>query len=258
MASQPTWLQQAPGAFVELFRTAGSTARAELALLLLVGLLASRGRPGLRGRFLLAITLLYGAVLLALTMNVGYVSRRHILPTLVPLLGYAALGAVWLGRMLVAGLGRARATAWVTPRHATAAVLVVMAVLGVAKALRPDRVKDLAERRAAEWLRAQNLEPGPVAARRLRVAYYADAPYVELPERPRNWIVLELRRYGARYVIVDEEKMEIYPGLREAVPRGLRPLHQVRAGGRVASVFEVVPGGREKRRGAMAVGPEGG
>ena len=49
-----------------------------------------------------------------------------------------------------------------------------------------------------------------------------------------------LRSVGARYVIVDEEKLDDHRGLREARGAELRLLHRSRAGGRRAVVYQVL------------------
>jgi hypothetical protein len=49
-----------------------------------------------RDAFIAAILVFYGVVLVGLLANYGYLSRRHVLPLLPLLLGYAGLGAGWL------------------------------------------------------------------------------------------------------------------------------------------------------------------
>ena len=52
-----------------------------------------------------------------------------------------------------------------------------------------------------------------------------------------------LRGRGARYVIVDEAKVDQHRGLRAAQADGLRPIHRESAEGRSAAVYEVMPPG---------------
>ena len=66
--------------------------RPEVLLLVLAGLWHLRGRPTRRAIFIGAFSALYALVLYGLALNVGYLSRRHILPPAIPLLGYAAIG----------------------------------------------------------------------------------------------------------------------------------------------------------------------
>jgi hypothetical protein len=221
-----------------LSRTVSSALRPELLLLLACGLYAARGRPGLRGALVGATVALYGAVLLGLALNVGYVSRRHVLPPFVPAFGYAALGLDWLA----AALARAPLPALAgRPRRLAIALLVAVGALGAGKALKPQRGAALAERRAAEWLREQGGAGGPVAAHRRRVAYYAGARYHPLPKRFEAGVVGALRARGVRYLVLDADREESIPGLHEPAALGLRPVHESRAGGRRARVYELVP-----------------
>jgi hypothetical protein len=77
-----------------------------------------------------------------------------------------------------------------------------------------------------------------VAAHRRRVAYYAGARYHPLPSRFGDGVVEALRARGVRYVILEEEREEIL--LRDAPAPGLRPIHESRAGGHVARIYELV------------------
>lgn len=240
----------------ELLDTALSAARPEIVVLLVIGLIAVRGRPGLRGGFVLANVGVVAVVLTALVSTSGYVSRRHVLPSLVLGFGYAALGLPILGGWLLAAPRRLRpGGALAQPAAALALGLAIVAALGVGRALGDRRIDALAERRAAEWLRdhvASAGAEGPVAAGRQRVAYYADAPFVRLPRISREPMRSYLERQGVRYVIVDESEVGDFAGLAPLFAEALKPLHRTEAAGRVAGVFELLPaagsGPREEAR----------
>jgi len=220
----------------ELYTAAAPAFRFELLPFLALGIFACRGRPGGRAAFVAGLAGLYGVVLLALGLTAGYVSRRHALPPLVPAVGYAAVG-LWAAADLLAARapGRLRRA-----RAPLTAVLVAAALLLLPADLRPRRAERLAERRAAEWLRARPELAGPVAAGRLRVAYYAGERFVPLPSAPERGMVAYLRGRGARYVIVDEAEVDDHRGLGEALSGPLRLLHREQAGGRSAAIY-VVP-----------------
>lgn len=219
----------------DLGHTVLSTLRPEFLLLLLVGL-RRRAPPDPRRTWLFGcLLLLFGAVLALMAVEVGYVSRRHVLPPALLLFGRMALGAEaiakWLARRLRPG-NAARATA-----ASLVLVALAVAVPALGKALRPARVGALPERRGAEWLAASGLPPGPVAAHRRRVAYYAGLPYEPLRVVPPDRRHAYLLERGVRYVIANVEK---YPWVAE--DPGLRPLHwEVGERGRVG-VFEVRTG----------------
>jgi hypothetical protein len=224
-------------AAVDLLRRAVSSLR-WTAFYLLVGVVACLGRPGLRGGLVLGVVGLYGLVLLGLEANVGYLSRRHVFPPLAATFGYAALGLLVFSR--VASRILAPLSSRVTPAWVAAILLAAIAGFAGTKALKPQRLEGLAERRAAEWLREHDPAPDLVAARRRRVAYYAGARYVPIPGEASGRLDA-LRRSGARYLVLDDAKLGLYPGLDAAVPRMLQPLHQAHAAGRAASVYALTP-----------------
>jgi len=208
-----------------------------------LGAWAAGGPLGLRGAFLGALALLYGFVLIGLHASVGYVSMRHALPPLLPLLGYVALGLPTVGRAVLwapAALLRRGAP---SPHLALAVGLALLATASTVMALRPQRAERAAARAAAEWLAAQDLPVERVAAAKEREAYYAGASHATLPDprgaRGKDWIAL-LAEQDVRYAIVDERPSKRYPGLdtRAPDPR-LRVLHRVEAEGRVAWVVEI-------------------
>jgi hypothetical protein len=243
-ASTPTPLQVSPsphgrGSVLLAFLSAlTSTARPEIVLLLIFGVLSSRGSPGPRALFVLALFGLYMAVLLGLALHYGYLSRRHALPPIVLTFGYVGLGLPALGEAL-ASVGQRvfRARAAPRPRLALGLGLLCLLVPSLGKELRSHDHRGLAERRAAEWLRAEGLAPGPVAASKDRVAYYADAPFVSLRQAPEAGLVADLKARGARYLIVEEDGGEGSRAARRAREDGLPVLHHEEAGGREAWVY---------------------
>jgi hypothetical protein len=221
---------------LEATRMLGRTGKSALGYPVLVfaafGLLAARGRPGARGLFVAALLLLYGAVLYGLAAGAGYVSRRHALPPLLPAFGYAALGALAAGaaaRRLLGGSERAA-------RAETAAVLLVVAGSELSRHLEPKRAEERAGRAAAEWLRDHAREPGPVAASRQRLGYYAGMPYVPLAGIADGALAPYLARSGARYVLLDDPQQ--VDALMRAEGSQVRLMHRLEAAGGTAWVFE--------------------
>jgi hypothetical protein len=233
-----TAAERAVAAARMLARTSRSALRYGVLVLVIAGLVAARGRPAQRGVFALTLIGVYGAVLFALTFQVGYVSRRHALPPLVPLFGYAALGAAALGAWLAKPLRRGGRSA-----AALAAGLVGVVAIGeIATQREPRRHEESAARAAAEWLRANGSPGAALSADRMRLGYYAGMPYIAFPRVDdaslRAQIDWQLDRGGVRYVLLDE------PGdienLRRVAGDRLKPLHRAVAGGREAWVFERV------------------
>ncbi len=235
-----------------LLRTSRSAFRYGVLVLVIAGLVVARGRPSQRAVFVGAIFVAYAALLYALTFLLGYVSRRHALPPLLPLFGYAGLGAFALGSGLDRLLAR-RGIAWqrrVSPLWVGASIAVLVGIGELATQRAPRREEDRAARAAAEWLR-DHQPPGPLAATRLRLGYYARMPYVPLvrvkavsPESPLDHgtdQILDqyLDDVGVRYLLIDDPKE--LEAVRRVEGSRLRPLHSVQKGGREAWVFERVP-----------------
>jgi 4-amino-4-deoxy-L-arabinose transferase-like glycosyltransferase len=224
---------EAAGALLGAF---ASALRPEILGLVVLGAFA-RGR-GPELSFVLTLGGLYAVVLYALAAGVGYVNRRYALPPAVLTLGYAAAGVPVLGGALLAPLRAAARRPGAAPQGFALAVgLGLVVAVAAPKLAKPRRVDRLAERRAAEWLAAQPGSSGPVAAQKQRVAYYADAPFVRLPQPGALPLVPFLQAAGARYVIVDDRWLDSDPELREAAREGMAVLHRSEAAGGSASVF---------------------
>ncbi|MCK7498413.1 MAG: hypothetical protein MZW92_53120 [Comamonadaceae bacterium] len=162
---------------------------------------AAGRRRRLRGR---ARRALCRRALRALALNAGYVSKRHVLPPATLAFGYAAVGVPVLGGALVAvarRLGRAGDPGPAPRALALGLGLALLLAFALGKQLRRegDDTSGL-QREAAEWLRAQTLAQGPakgpVAADKVRVAYYAGAPFVSLRDA-RSPLLPWLRERGA-------------------------------------------------------------
>jgi hypothetical protein len=192
-----------------------------MVLLLVAGVVSARfaaagAGPGPRAGFLAAIVGLYGVLLFGLATNVGYVSSRHVLPPLVPLLAYAGLGVLALADRAAGRVSPERAP---RRRRAVLAALVgVVAALGLGKALsRLDQRGEVAERRAAEWVRESGGPGTVVAARKRRVGYFDD--------------------HAVRFVIVNQSDVPEYVGLAPLVGAALHEVQRVEAEGETAVVY---------------------
>lgn len=207
-----------------------------------VGLLVKRAdRLPQRALFIGAFLGLYGLVLGALLQNYGYLSRRHALPPLALLLGYSAIGTGVLADAL-----RSAARRFAPGRRLSAGWSLVIALAMVSatelpKTLRRHRDDALAQRWAAEWLRAQAMPAGGLAATRQRTAYYAGREWVPLRYGADDPDAGALRLGSASYLIVDHELGPALPGVRS----DLVELHRVEAVGKLALVYRIV---RERRR----------
>jgi hypothetical protein len=219
-----------------LVRHAKSALRYGIVVLVALGLLASRGRPTARGVYALASAALYLGVLFALAASAGYLSRRHALPPLLPLFGYAGIGALAAGAWLAQAAGAPQRRAL-----AGALVLVGFVVGELTDSLAPKRRDQLAARRAAEWLREHAPAPGRLAASRQRLGYYAERPFVPLTGIADEALGRYLSRTGARYVLVEDP--DRVAALRRTEGGAVRVLYEVEAAGEAGLGAGAHPGG---------------
>jgi len=108
--------------------------------------------------------------------------------------------------------------------------------------LRERRSDRIALREAAEWVGSSFPNPGPVAAEKLRSAYYAGAAYVPLRTGSDASLEATLRRGGAGFVLVDGSRLDRYPSVSKGHGDWLREIHRIEQGGRRALILEFVPG----------------
>ena len=220
-------------------RTALAAYRYELVLAALLGLWACHGgrlpRPPSRAAWIVgASLLLYTGLLVLLVWGAGYVSRRHALAPWFPLLGYSVLGGRWVWEIAGRRWGFVRRA----PTFAPLVVLVAALVLAWGpRDLRARREDRLAVRMAAEWLAEHHPNSGPVAAQKLRTAYYAEASFVPLGPGTRLALRDELGAAGARWLVIDDTRLGDHRGLEAGEGSWLRRAHQVVAAGRSASVY---------------------
>ena len=232
-------------------RTASAALHYEVLAFVLIGWFVigregRRARPW-RTRALVLPVILYQALLVLLVWGSGYVSRRHALAIGIPLIGFAAVGWSWLWAKAEAGWVRRRdegegsAALAASSRVACVGLVVVLTLVWGPRDLRPRRIERLAARQAAEWLAERHADTGSVAAQRLRTAYYAEAAFVPLPSGQDGELERDMRRSGARWIVIDQLAIGEHPGLAEGIEQWLDRVYSVRADGRTALVLEVLP-----------------
>lgn len=219
-------------------RTLKSSFRYGPLALALAGVASCFAWPGRRGRFALTVAAVYTAVLFGLTLQSAYVSRRHALPPLLPLFGYAGLGAIWVGAWIARSARR--------PAAATLLAGAVAAAIGageIAGQIEPRRAEERASVEAARWLR-DHAAPAPLVTDRQRLGYYAGMPYVPFVRADdavlRSFFdrVLDpaAGQAGARYVLLDDP--DDVAAVRRTAGTKLRQMHRIQRGGREAWIFE--------------------
>jgi 4-amino-4-deoxy-L-arabinose transferase-like glycosyltransferase len=226
----------------DVLAAASASLRPWFLALLLVGVFLRRGRPGAAGAFVLLFLGLYAAVLFHLDYRYGYVDARHTLPPLALAFGYLAPGCLLLGRGILGALARLRpALGTAAPGRAVVVGAAVVLAVALGQTLRPERAGAAADRAAAAWLRTQPTAPGAVAATKGRLAYYAGRPYVSLYTVSPTGLIERLRERGARFVIVDDQKLAEFPELAAAPDSALRLVHRAEDRGRWTGVYELAP-----------------
>lgn len=216
-----------------MLSTSLAAIRYEVAAFAVLGLWVTRSRrdPWREATIGLPI-LFYSGLLVILVWGAGYVSRRHALAAWLPAVGFAALGWRFVWKRLV---DRARArglSTWAglaTPRMTALFLVLTLCLVWGARDLRPRREDRAPVRLAGEWLAQNRAETGPVAAQKLRTAYYADAAFVPLPPGHDGRLEHDLRRRGARWVVIDGAKLGDHIGLEAGIGDWLRLVHEIPA-----------------------------
>ncbi len=209
------WLAS-PSALVRFAALFASTIRPELLVLLVVGVVVSArsgAAPSGRAFFFITTASLYGAVTFGLLTTAGYLSRRHLLPVAVVLLGYAAVGLLALAEQVARRLGGAARS------HVRVAVALVLACIAIAlpKTLRDHRDEGVAARLAAEWVRDAATPGDRIATERNRTAWYSGLVWVPIADHEGMRDGLELRRLGVRWVVAGERDLTERGGAELAV-----------------------------------------
>lgn len=234
----------APASFGVLAAAVVSTLRPEALLLVVVGVLARvRREPSGRSLFVAAMIGLYAVVLFGLLLTYGYLSRRHVLPPLTLLLGYAGAGAwVIIGaagdQLRARGIPPARAAAL-----ATGGLIALLVAIPLPKAWHDHRAEELPARRAAEWMRDHALVGGLLASNRLKHGWYAERQWHPLRYEGQLYSAAQLRQYGVRWMLLERDLLDERG--RPAEPLSGRPplqlveRHRVVDGERLVVVFEL-------------------
>lgn len=236
-----------PSQAAELLAAVISTVRPEVAFLVLIGI-ASRSRvdPSARTLFIVTVLSLYALVFFTLLLSYGYVVRRHVLPPLSLLLGYAGAGAWILVRSAEAGFSR-RGGFWarLAPRSGVL-LIVLIALIALPKVWRDHRSEQVASRRAAEWMAAEVKGEGLLASDRMKHGWYAQREWRSTNSggQPISWSALY--GGGVRWVLVESlatngmQEVAVSVGSQEASFDSVER-YRVQDGSRQATVWELVP-----------------
>lgn len=166
-----------------------------------------------------------------------FVQQRYLLVTL-------ALATVAMG------VGVARfARPW---RGVVGAIAVGLALWASVLTFRGDvagwwhPVEQTEQRRAGEWIADNADAHDRVMTRSMIVDHYAERTAVALPHAPLDRVLAFARHYGVRYVVADWYTVErlipdLAPLLTADHTPGLRLVHEVRAEGRAARIYELDP-----------------
>ena len=197
---------------------------------------ASQGVERDSERLVRAVVLPRVLTLHDLAIALGGVSRATVLR-------YVRDGVIPAAQWLVTSVRRVRGRRTLPPRStrywATCVGIGIVLLCALPMDFARRRDNQLALRSAANWLKERTETVEPVGARRLRVAYYAGAPFVALPEPESEPLVAYLRERGVHHLVIDEEHASAYPELRDPERFGLQLIHRVRAAGRSAAIFEM-------------------
>ncbi len=222
-------------AAAEFAAVVGSTLRPEILLFVLAGIWGV-SREGFKDRdtFFFLVFTAYAVLLVGLLESYGYLSRRHFVPLMPLLVGYAGVGVTVLADAIAAQ--RLLRLAMSPPRVAFA-LCTGLILIAAPKTLHDHRREALAERLAAEWIAEQELRSGWVASDKRRIAYYAGRKWQPIRVGREVRPLEELAGDRVRY-IVTHDPASIEAASSDTLPRyTTREIHRIHAGGRTAVVY---------------------
>jgi 4-amino-4-deoxy-L-arabinose transferase-like glycosyltransferase len=179
----------------------------------------------------LSFSLLFLALLVAVHVMAGYVSRRHFLPAVALLVPLAGLGVLGLSDAIVQRVPKLRA--W---RVAPALGVAIMLGIFIEMLLPSGEPSKRAREDAARWLREHHA-PTAVASHRARDAYYAGAAHVPLfYDVGPDEMLRSAHQHGARFVILDRD------GRSDSdLPGWVQVIHREKRVGAEVLVLELSP-----------------
>ena len=202
-----------------------STYHPLLILFLIIGLIKNKkvprlGKPGIYLGFVLAFYL-FILYMLALVFSSGestYLSRRHLMPLVIPAMFCSAIGlhvqCNWTERRFASTLTKNK---WYLDAKIIALIIVISVLL--TKTLKYHRVERVGLKEAAYWIKENARETNPVVmGRSPRMAYYVGGKHIYLASDSYTEIIAYARSTGVNYLGVYKEKIDrICPDFLESV-----------------------------------------
>lgn len=179
-----------------------------LFLLFLVGLITRKTISYRRDEFLLFAVYITLVPVFMLYLNLtNYLSTRYPFPLVVPSLIWSGVGFVELRERIGLWMKKTdchlkeHARRWLTPL-----LLVIICVPLLLMAWAPHRKEKLELKEVGLWLKEHRYHNSVIVGQRefSRLAFYADAKFVEVPKRPYDDIITFARKNGANLLIINQ------------------------------------------------------
>ena len=192
-----------------------STYHPLLFLFLIIGLIRNKkvprlGKPGVYLGFVLAFYLfiLYMLVLVFSSGGSTYLSRRHLMPLVIPAMFCSAIGlhvlCNWAERRFDFTLTKNK---WYLDAKIIVPIIVISVLL--TKTLKYHRVERVGLKEAAYWIKENTQETNPVVmGRSPRMAYYVGGKHIYLASGSYKEIIAYARSTEVNYLGVYKEKIE--------------------------------------------------
>ena len=161
--------------FFNLSTRLASTFHWPLFFLWLVGILKCRGIARFdKGQwFILSFYLLYLPILYLLLLNVGYVSRRHLLPLIVIGLFWAAIGVEESKNWILRKMYKLNRASYLSPMGISVIILCMTIAILLPKTLKHQRSDKIWIKKAGIWITKNGPSNPKIMSSDPRVAYYA-------------------------------------------------------------------------------------
>jgi hypothetical protein len=196
-----------------------------ITLLLLYGIVRRKipFKGNRAAQYLLLVIVIYLLILFRIHMVYDWFARRHILPLTVLALYWAGMSFGSLADGLKRFASGRRGASAIPQGKITAICIIIVLAITLPKALKPQRLDKLPEKRVGIWLRETNEKPPVIITNMTRVSFYARG----VDHYPPGYAGIDyLFRYAeenaADYMVFNEEIEDSYPDFfAEAEKRGL-------------------------------------
>lgn len=198
--------------FYNLLARLASTFHWPLFFLWILGILkyARKARFDKGQCFILSFYLLYLPILYLLLVNIGYVSRRHLVPLVMIGLFWVAIGVEELRDWLVGKIGKWNRASHFSPSRLFVLIVALTVAILLPKTLKPQRSDKAWIKEAGIWITKNGPLNPKIVSNDPRIAYYAGGEsIVTLPGKAFQEIEGLAQKERVDFIVLESNQIQI-------------------------------------------------